>query len=35
MLPDTKEVTEKYRKKAMEQGIDSDWIDRYMPVTDR
>ncbi len=30
-VPDTKEVTEKYRKQALEQGIDIEWIDRYMP----
>ena len=33
-VPDTKEVTEKYRKQAADQGIDSESIDRYMPVTD-
>ena len=31
-VPDTREVTEKYRKQAAEQGIYSEWIDRYMPV---
>lgn len=30
-VPGTKEVTEKYRKQAAEQGIESEWIDRYMP----
>ena len=31
-VPDIREVTEKYRKQAVEQGIDSAWIDRYMPL---
>ena len=30
-VPDTKEVTEKYRKQAAEQGIDAEWIEKYMP----
>jgi len=30
-VPNTAEVTEKYRKLALDQGIDKDWIDRYMP----
>ncbi len=30
-VPDPKEVTEKYRKLAEEQGIDREWIERYMP----
>ena len=34
-VPDTKEVTEKYRKQALEQGIDIEWIDRYMPGVSR
>ena len=31
-VPDTKEVTEKYRKQATEQGIDAEWIEKYMPA---
>ena len=31
-VPDTKEVTEKYRKQAAEQGIDAEWIEKYMPA---
>ena len=30
-VPDPKEVTEKYRKQAMDQGLDSEWIDKYIP----
>ncbi|MBO6147303.1 MAG: hypothetical protein J6O70_07000 [Lachnospiraceae bacterium] len=30
-VPDPKEVTEKYRKMAQDQGIDNDWIDKFMP----
>ena len=30
-VPTPGEVTEKYRKEAMEQGIDREWIDRFMP----
>ena len=30
-VPEPKEVTEKYRKQAEEQGIDKEWIERYMP----
>ncbi|MBO4374900.1 MAG: hypothetical protein J5829_07315 [Lachnospiraceae bacterium] len=30
-VPTPAEVTEKYRKEAMEQGIDREWIDRFMP----
>ncbi len=31
-IPTPDEITEKYRKEAMEQGVEQDWIDRYMPV---
>ena len=31
-VPDTKEVTEKYRKEAADQGIDPEWINRFMPI---
>ena len=31
-VPGVGEVTEKYRKQAEEQGIDSEWIERYMPA---
>lgn len=31
-VPDIKEVTEKYRKQATEQGIDPEWIEKYMPA---
>ena len=31
-VPDTKEVTEKYRKQATDQGIDTEWIEKYMPA---
>ncbi|MCR5650017.1 MAG: hypothetical protein K6F86_02410 [Lachnospiraceae bacterium] len=30
-VPTPDEVTGKYRKEAMDQGIDPEWIDRYMP----
>ncbi|MBR1876948.1 MAG: hypothetical protein IJ805_07565 [Lachnospiraceae bacterium] len=30
-VPSPAEVTEKYRKEATEQGIDPDWIERFMP----
>ncbi len=31
-VPSPKEVNEKYRREACEQGVDQEWIDRYMPV---
>lgn len=31
-VPTPKEVTEKYRKEAIEQGVDTEWIDRFMPM---
>ncbi|MCR5775701.1 MAG: hypothetical protein K6G42_11515 [Lachnospiraceae bacterium] len=31
-VPDPKEVTEKYRKQAAEQGIDEAWIEKFMPI---
>jgi len=30
-VPSPAEVNEKYRKEATEQGIDPDWIERFMP----
>ncbi len=30
-VPSTAEVTEKYRKEATEQGIDPEWIEKFMP----
>ena len=30
-LPEPEEVTDKYRKQAQEQGIDQEWIDKYIP----
>ena len=34
-VPDTEEVTDKYRKQAEELGIDREWIEKYMPATDK
>ena len=34
-VPTPAEVNEKYRKEAEEQGVDQEWIDRYMPLIAR
>ena len=34
-VPDIKEVTEKYRKRAIEQGIENEWIEKYMPDVEK
>lgn len=32
-VPEPNEVTEKYRKLAAEQGLEEEWINKFMPLT--